>query len=110
MGLAHPICCECVEVWHVQRRCPGRRKERETLNPNPRPRTLFRSSWGMLVFPGVILSKYQPTLKCYAGPNPREVIVDVQTMQAPAGVGRPLDRPDRKGLNSDQRQQFQGLI
>ncbi|KAJ8356396.1 hypothetical protein SKAU_G00191900 [Synaphobranchus kaupii] len=32
-----PICRECGEVGHVQRRCPVCRRERDLLNPNPRP-------------------------------------------------------------------------
>ncbi|KAJ8348868.1 hypothetical protein SKAU_G00274570 [Synaphobranchus kaupii] len=86
-----------------------------------------RSRWGVPVSPmTTIQSRFWPTPKCYAGPSidplqvqggrdmvlqtPGEEVVDVQMSQTPAGVGRPLDLPDAKGLTADQQQQFRGLI
>ncbi|KAJ8375774.1 hypothetical protein SKAU_G00063540 [Synaphobranchus kaupii] len=43
-------------------------------------------------------------------PSPEEVVVDVRTTQAPAGVGIPLDLPEAKGLTPDQQQWFRMLI
>ncbi|KAJ8403448.1 hypothetical protein AAFF_G00352200 [Aldrovandia affinis] len=39
-----------------------------------------------------------------------EVVIDVWTTQALAGVGRPLDLPDTEGLTPEQYHQFRELI
>ncbi|KAJ8359212.1 hypothetical protein SKAU_G00157370 [Synaphobranchus kaupii] len=43
-------------------------------------------------------------------PSPREVVMDVRTTEALAGVERPLDRPEAEGLTRNQQQWFQGLM
>lgn len=43
-------------------------------------------------------------------PGPGEVVIDVQTTQALAGVGRPLGLPGIEGLLPEQHHQFWELI
>ncbi|KAJ8351695.1 hypothetical protein SKAU_G00231710 [Synaphobranchus kaupii] len=48
----------------------------------------------------------------YSSQVPRlgEVVIDVQTTQAPVGIGQPLDLPDAEGLTLEQHHQFPETI